>query len=869
VSIVKELYVNAVLAIFSIAFVGVVIVFFLHKHTAGIKAGVFAISAAFVAMDMPYGHELAVFPHFFYYGAAYFGGWPALLLSVVSGQTAASLFGNAVVGMPRSVVIAGLWGLIAHRGRISPHWQEALVGLWPAALFLAIPGELPGEALLSAGGMASTVFFCWYLARHGHSYLAITNFLRVSGYVMLVDNRGCIIYTSPVLAQNTALAAGFGRELIEARAGGLGQTEVGEKVIECEIAGEKQVYLLRVSPLTLPMAEKGWVALFRDVTAIKSAQSQLEQFFALSLHGFAVLNRSGEILWVNQAVAQMLGQNESDLVGKDVINFIAPADASEIEEIWHELAAGRVTSRYGKVRVATASQSELWLSWSGVYSPTEDTIHVVLRNVHPHVERQERLVQQIEQNKSQAKILNLVHEAILVYDLSLGFLYANEAAKTLYGTDFSSGRGRHIDELLATRYPEPFLDIKDKLLTRGQWQGVISRTTRLGQSLIILARLTTSRNSGGDAIEIIEISNDYTAAMQDARRRKLLAAVVESTDDGVVSLAQDGTILTWNTGAKYLFGYAASDVLGLKLQELCLPESVPVVDAALLAARGGRTTEGVRDILPPKAGKVLYTSAVFSPLGGPEPTGRTVSMLVNDVTAQRLMEREKLRVDRVKVSGQIAAGLGHELRNSLTTVRGFLQLFRSYPDFAGVKSQLDIMYVDLMAAQKIVSSFMALAGIRDVERLPAQLNEVVYEAVPLLVAEGLKDTHRIRLELSEVEQLLLCRSCILQLVTNLARNGLQSMADGGTLTLATVQHEEHVLLVVSDEGAGIDPSMAEQLWEPFFTTRTGSAGLGLAVCENIAVLHHAKISYVSTSAGTAFTVAFPRELAKEGVELCN
>lgn len=868
-SIVKELYVNAVLASFSIAFICIVIVFVLHKHTTGIKAGVFAIVAAFVAMGMPYGQDLSVFPHFVYYGAAYFGGWPALLLSVVSGQTVASLLGNSVVGMPRSVVIAGLWGLIAHRGTMSPRWQQALIGLWPAALFLAVPGKLPGETLVSAVGMAITVFFCWYLARRGYSYLAMTNFLRVSGYVMLVDNHGNIIYTSPVLAQKAALAARLGQELIEARASGLGQTEVGETVIDCEITGEKQVYLLRASPLTLPMAEKGWVALFRDVTAIKSAQNQLQQFFDLSLHGFAVLNRSGEILWVNQAVAQMLEQNESDLVGKDFINFIAPSDASEIEEIWHDLAAGKVNPRYGKARVTTASQRELWLSWSGVYSPTEDTVHVVLRNVHHHVQRQERLVRQIGQYQSQAKILNLVHEAILVYDLSLDFLYANEAAKNLYGTDFASGRGLHLDDFLATRYPEPPSDIKAKLLATGEWLGVISRTTQFGQPLIILARLTLSYNNDGEAVEIIEISSDYTTAMQDARRRKLLAAVVESTDDGVVSLAHDGTILTWNNGAKYLFGYAASEVLGLKLQELCLPESVPVVDTALAAARGGHTTEGCRDILPHKEGKVIYSSAVFSPLGGPEPVGRTVSMLVNDVTAQRLMEREKLRVDRVNVSGQIAAGLGHELRNSLTTVRGFLQLFRSYPDFAGVKPQLDIMHVDLMSAQKIVASFMALAGIRDVELLPAQLNEVVMDVVPLLVAEGLKDTHHIRLELSEVEQLLLCRSSILQLVTNLARNGLQSMADGGTLTLATEQQEAHVLLVVRDEGAGIDPSLAEQVWAPFFTTRPGSAGLGLIVCENIAVLHNAKISYVSTSSGTAFTVAFPRELAKEGVVICD
>jgi len=852
-----------------VVFVSVIIVYVLHKNTAIIKAVVFALAAAFVAVGMPYGQGAAVFPHFVYFGAAYLGGWPALLLSVASGQIAAFSLGNVVAGMPRALVIAGIWGLIARRGSMSRRWPNDLIGLWPAALFLAMPGNLPGEVFLSAGGMAITVFSCLHLARRSYRYLAMTNFLRVAGYIMLVDAQGSITYTSPVLAQKAAFAVRLGTELKEARARGLGQTEVGETVLDCEIAGENQVFMLRVSPLTLPMAEKGWVALFRDVTAIKSAQRELQHFFDLSLHGFAVLDRTGGVLWVNQAIAQLLERNESDLVGKKFSDFIAPDDIGEIGKIWRDLAAGRVTPCYGKVRVITARQQELWLSWSGVYSPTDQTVHVVVRNVHHHVQRQERLVRQIRQYQSQARLLNLVNEAILVCDLSQGVLYANEAANILYGTDFARERGRHIDQLLMTRYPQPLLEIKEILLATGEWQGVISRATPQGKPRLILARWTLSRDDTGEAAQIIEVGSDFTIAMQDDRRRKLLAAVVESTDDGVISLARDGTILTWNNGAQHIFGYAASEVIGLKLQELCLPESVPAVQDALAAARSGHITEGCRDILPHKAGQAIYSSAVFSPLGGPEPAGRTISILVSDVTAQRLMEREKLRVDRVNVSGQIAAGLGHELRNSLTTVRGFLQLFRNYPAFAEVKSQLDIMQGDLTSAQKIVASFMALAGFRAIERVPAHLNEVVTEVVPLLVAEGVKDTHHIRLELGEVEQLLLCKRCILQLVTNLARNGLQAMPDGGTLTIVTEQVEEAVRLIVKDEGGGIDAAIGDHIWTPFFTTRTGSAGLGLTVCENIAILHDAKISYTTTSGGTVFTVSFPRKLAEGVSAQCN
>lgn len=867
--IVKELYVNAVTASISVGLVSLITVFVFYKQTRLVKAMLFALVAAFVAMGMPYVDGYLVFPHFVYFGAAYFGGLPALLLSIVSGQTVAALLGNVVVGMPRSVLIAAIWGLVASKGVVTPRWQEAIVGLWPAALFLTVPGSLPGEALLSAGGMVLSALLCWYLALRGYSYSVITAFLRTSGYVMFIDGSGVISYTSPVLAQKEALSASLGQELMAARRRGLGQAEVGEAEIACEVAGERKVFLLRVSRLTLPMADSGWMALFRDVTAIKSAQSQLQQFFDLSLHGFAVLHVSGEVLWVNQAVAQMLERSESDLVGKNFLDFISPRDISELADIWQALASGNMAPRYGKVRVITAKGRELWLSWSGVYSPTENAVHVVVHNIHQYTERQERLVQQIRQHSNQARLLNLVQEAILVYDLSLRLLSANEAAGTLYATDFNNWRHVQVDDLLATRYPQPLGEIKEQLLTAGHWQGVICRTTQEGRPLIILARWTLSRSATGEAVKIIEICSDYTTALQDAQRRRLLAAVVESTDDGVVSLAEDSTVLTWNKGAEQILGYTASEIVGRRLQELCLPEAWPAVDAALAAARSGHTTEGCRDVLPHKAGTAVYTSAVFSPLGGAEPALRTISMLVNDVTAQRLMEREKLRVDRVNVSGQIAAGLGHELRNSLTTVRGFLQLFRTYPAFEVVKSQLDIVQDDLLSAQKVVTSFLALAGFSDMAREPAQLNNIVAEAVPLLVAEGLKNTHHIKLAQSATEQLLLCTSCIRQLVTNLARNGLQAMPEGGTLTIATEQTESSILLLIKDEGTGIDQNIHDKVWTPFFTTRPGHSGLGLTVCESIAVLHNATISFMSTPLGTIFTVAFPRELKEEGSAPCS
>ncbi|MBT9153603.1 MAG: Sensor protein ZraS [Firmicutes bacterium] len=235
-----------------------------------------------------------------------------------------------------------------------------------------------------------------------------------------------------------------------------------------------------------------------------------------------------------------------------------------------------------------------------------------------------------------------------------------------------------------------------------------------------------------------------------------------------------------------------------------------------------------------------------------------ISILARDVTAERTMERESARLERLSVMGQLAAGIGHELRNPLTTVRGFLQFFAGNRDMAAIHPQLAIMLADLESAHAIVSQFLSLARDSVGETRCADLNQVVQGVLPMLRADALIRACCVTAHLRPVPRQRLVEGEIAQLILNLARNGLQAMAEGGVLTISTEECDGAVLLKVSDTGHGIAKGVAEKMWTPFFTTRDGTVGLGLAVCECIAKRQGATITFVTSEQGSTFTVAFQR-----------
>ncbi|CFX43587.1 Signal transduction histidine kinase, core [Syntrophomonas zehnderi OL-4] len=231
--------------------------------------------------------------------------------------------------------------------------------------------------------------------------------------------------------------------------------------------------------------------------------------------------------------------------------------------------------------------------------------------------------------------------------------------------------------------------------------------------------------------------------------------------------------------------------------------------------------------------------------------------LFTDLTERRQMEIEMSRLDRLNLVGEMAASIAHEIRNPMTTVRGYLQLLKDDLKYINEGVYFDLMIEELDRANAIISEFLSLAKGKSVELKPHSLNAILRNIYPLLQTNARLQDRGINLMLDEIPDIMIDEKEIRQLVFNLVNNGLESIAAGSAVMIRTYKQDNQVVLAIQDDGYGIDQKILENLGTPFFTTKAQGTGLGLTVCYGIAARHNAKIDFETGPDGTTFFVRFP------------
>lgn len=230
--------------------------------------------------------------------------------------------------------------------------------------------------------------------------------------------------------------------------------------------------------------------------------------------------------------------------------------------------------------------------------------------------------------------------------------------------------------------------------------------------------------------------------------------------------------------------------------------------------------------------------------------------VMKDITSEKKMEAEMARLDRLNLVGEMAAGIGHEIRNPMTAVKGYLQLFQEKKEFEKYREQLDLMVEELDRANSIITEYLSLAKNRAADLKRRSINKIIKKIYPLLQADAIKEDKNIALDLEDTPLLLLDEKEIRQVIINLVRNGLEAMRPGGNLLIRIFYEGREVVLSVKDQGAGISDEILEKLGTPFLTNKENGTGLGLAVCYSIAARHNASIRVDTGPTGTTFQVRF-------------
>jgi two-component system sensor histidine kinase DctS len=256
-------------------------------------------------------------------------------------------------------------------------------------------------------------------------------------------------------------------------------------------------------------------------------------------------------------------------------------------------------------------------------------------------------------------------------------------------------------------------------------------------------------------------------------------------------------------------------------------------------------------------------------------TGWMGSML--DITEQKRarelarQQEERLQAtSRLITMGEMASTLAHELNQPLAAITSYNsgclnRLADGEADVHELKEIHDRIARQARRAGEIIRRVHDFVRRSEPKREPLDLNTVIREAVGLLEADTRKRRMRVETALAErLPEIAADPVMIEQVIVNLARNGMDAMADNPrerrTIRITTSEEGGHLIVRVADQGPGIAPETARRLFEPFFSTKSEGMGMGLNICRSIAELHHGRLGFeANPEGGTIFILSLPVE----------
>lgn len=327
----------------------------------------------------------------------------------------------------------------------------------------------------------------------------------------------------------------------------------------------------------------------------------------------------------------------------------------------------------------------------------------------------------------------------------------------------------------------------------------------------------------------------------------------------------EGIYIDVSSAHKTILGYETQELLNTSLFEMIHPEDIDKVKTAFI--RG--VTTGIlckTDFRYRCAdGSYFYLETVGDIVSDEEGNISGAVLGTRDISANKKLEKEMARLDQLRLVGEMAASIAHEVRNPMTTVRGFLQLLAEKEGCYDNEEYFSIMIEQIDAANAIISEFLSLAKDEKLKFAMQNLNTEIKAIYPLIAADAMRSDKRIILALAEIPNLYIDAKEIRQLILNLVRNGMESMEPGGKLTIRTNCDEEQIILSIEDQGHGIAVDVMDKLGTPFFTTKEMGTGLGLTICYSIAARNNATINVKSNRQGSIFSVIF--KINKENHDL--
>jgi len=374
-----------------------------------------------------------------------------------------------------------------------------------------------------------------------------------------------------------------------------------------------------------------------------------------------------------------------------------------------------------------------------------------------------------------------------------------------------------------------------------------------------------------DESRLFGIVQDVTASKAAEEASHRLVAIVESSDDAIVSKDLHGVVTSWNPGAERMFGYTAQEMIGRPITTIIPPELRDEENVILATIARGDRLEHFETVRVKKSGETIEVSLTVSPVK--DEAGRIVgaSKIARDITPRKKAEQTLQINERVAAVGRLAATVAHEINNPLEAITNLVYLAKTASAPGPAMNFLTAAEEQLSSVSHLTRQTLGFyretAGARS---FPP--SEIVSSLVSLFSHKAHNKNIQLEQEINSDLAIYAVPSEIRQVVANLICNSIDAVKGPGRIRIrvSCTRHradamEPGVRITVADTGSGIPLEARDRIFEPFFTTkRDVGTGLGLWVCKNIVDNHHGTIQIHSSTApgrsGTAISVFLPVNL---------
>jgi PAS domain S-box-containing protein len=609
-----------------------------------------------------------------------------------------------------------------------------------------------------------------------------------------------------------------------------------------------------------------YMAQMKDLTIKSEMERKLaeseQRYNSLIEHnpaGILTSDLNGLIMSVNPAMERILGYTKTEMVGQYIHQFWEQEKQEDQAEYPTDSVLLQTDNYMLRVTHKSGDKIELGLKnvpiivngiTEGVYIIARDitqhnkdreSLRVAQQDLHDTVRRQQGMTMKFRQMRG--KFIHTLCDGELLY--RLGYKPSHILGNGLYEI-----------------WPFYMATNIDKYYRRA-WSGeenVMYEATFRG-----ITYLTSLRPifENGRVIEVIGSCVDITERkhMETELRetKELLESFINNTTDAICVLDQRFKVISVNSAYEKVFGWNQDELLNqsLPIYPDFLKEHHKEIQDILQA---GNQISGLETIRIRKDGQLIHVSVTKTPIKNEKGEIIGFAGITRDITERKRTEELLRKSDKLSVAGQLAAGLAHEIRNPLTSLRGFLQLLQN--DMKGKQHYFDIMLSELDRINFIVSEFLVIAKPEAIHYKRSDLINILQTVIALLDTQANLCNVQLLLEFeSDIPEFICSEMHLKQLFINLVKNAIEAITKDGQIKITvSMQGSEMIRVRTQDNGCGIPEERVKQLGEPFYTTKEKGTGLGLMMCFKIVEAHKGTMSIQSQlGEGTIIDVFLPTQ----------